>query len=414
MTDEKKHENDADSAPEPDGTPFEVVAVPDARDRVSAGSLAGLTLPQPIAGASVPPAPGKPPAGYLPVSSRVPEREEADPESDAGADTVAEPPAYPEPASERRTRPEGPEPASSLTSDRLIEKAATPPVGGWRLWLYRATLGYVNLGDPDHVRLRRALEHRIATRLGERTRFVPVLSRKGGVGKTTVTTLLGMALADLREDRVIALDANPDRGTLSDRNPGRATYTARHLVKDRFSVDSFAQLSEYTAREGSRLDVLASDPDPMVAHAFDDGDYRAVTDVLGRYYSIVLTDSGTGMVHSVMKGTLEKADAVVLVSGGSVDEARLASETLTWLEAHGRDDLVKKAIVVINIGAGEGTRVDIDEIEEHFRTRVAHVLRIPHDRHLAEGSQIEFGKLRPATRAAATELAALVVDQLIG
>ncbi|MCH6470655.1 MinD/ParA family ATP-binding protein [Sinomonas terrae] len=402
--------DDAGSVAEETGTPFEVVSVADAHERASAGSLAGFALPPSMAGASVPPAPGKPPAGYLQVSSRAPEQL---PEPEA-AETPDPVPSDEHPPSERRTRPEGPEPASSLTSDRLIEKTAVAPEAGWRLWLYRLTLGYVNVGDPDHVRLRRALEHRIATRLGERTRFVPVLSRKGGVGKTTVTTLLGMALADLREDRVIALDANPDRGTLSDRNPGRATHTARHLVKDRFSVDSFAQLSEYTAREGSRLDVLASDPDPMVAHAFDDGDYRAVTDVLGRYYSIVLTDSGTGMVHSVMKGTLEKADAVVLVSGGSVDEARLASETLTWLEAHGREDLVRKAIVVINLGAGDGTRVDIDEIEEHFRTRVAHVLRIPHDRHLAEGSQIEFGKLRETTRAAATELAALVVDELVG
>jgi MinD-like ATPase involved in chromosome partitioning or flagellar assembly len=274
------------------------------------------------------------------------------------------------------------------------------------------TLGYVNLGDSDQVRIQRAMEHRIALRLGERTRYVPVLSRKGGVGKTTVTTLLGMVLAELREDRVIAMDANPDRGTLSDRSPGRADFTARQLVKDRFTVNSFAQLSNYTARDGSRLDVLASDTDPMVAHAFDDADYRAVTDILGRYYSIVLTDSGTGMVHSVMKGTLEKADAVVLVSGGSVDEARLASETLSWLEAHGRQDLVAKATVVINMAAGDRTLVNIDEIEQHFLSRVKNVVRIPHDRHLAEGSRIRLGQLKPATRAAAVELAALVVDEL--
>lgn len=314
--------------------------------------------------------------------------------------------------SERRERAEGPEPAAALTADRLLNKAAAPPVGGWRLWLYNATLGYVNVGDSDSVRIQRAMEHRIATRLGERTRYVPVLSRKGGVGKTTVTTLLGMVLAELREDRVIALDANPDRGTLSDRSPGRADFTARQLVKDRFTVDSFAQLSNYTARDGSRLDILASDADPMVAHAFDDADYRAVTDILGRYYSIVLTDSGTGMVHSVMKGTLEKADAVVLVSGGSVDEARLASETLSWLEAHGRQDLVAKATVVINMAAGEGTLVNIDQIEQHFRSRVKHVVRIPHDRHLAEGSRIELRQLRPSTRAAAVELAAIVVEEL--
>lgn len=316
------------------------------------------------------------------------------------------------PISERRERAEGPESAASLTADRLLNKTAATPVGGWRLWIYKATMGYVNLGDSDRVRIQRATEHRIASRLGERTRYVPVLSRKGGVGKTTVTTLLGMVLAELREDRVIALDANPDRGTLSDRSPGRADFTARQLVKDRFTVDSFAQLSNYTARDGSRLDILASDADPMVAHAFDDADYRAVTDILGRYYSIVLTDSGTGMVHSVMKGTLEKADAVVLVSGGSVDEARLASETLSWLEAHGRHDLVAKATVVINMAAGAGTLVNIDEIEQHFLSRVKNVVRIPHDRHLAEGSRIDLRQLRPATRAAAVELAALVVEEL--
>ncbi|NJC22062.1 MinD-like ATPase involved in chromosome partitioning or flagellar assembly [Arthrobacter pigmenti] len=314
--------------------------------------------------------------------------------------------------SARREKEEGPEPASSLTADRLLASQQRPPVGGWRLWLYKASFGYLNLGDSDAIRIRRALEHRISVRLGERTRYVPVLSRKGGVGKTTVTTLLGMALADIREDRIIAMDANPDRGTLSDRSPGRAEYTARQLVQNRFMVDSFAQLSSYVARDGSRLHVLASDTDPTVAQAFDDADYRAVTDILGRYYSIVLTDSGTGMVHSVMKGTLEKADAVVLVSGGSVDEARLASETLSWLEAHGRHDLVAKAIVVINMSSGSRTEVNVNEIEEHFRSRVGTVIRIPYDRHLAEGSRVDLAKLQPRTRDAVTELAALVVDQL--
>lgn len=313
--------------------------------------------------------------------------------------------------SSRRTREDGPEPAAALTSDRLLTKAAAPPVDGWRRLLYTLSFGSINLGDSDKVRLQRSLENSINTRLGDHTRYVPVLSRKGGVGKTTVTTLLGMVLADTREDRVIAMDANPDRGTLSDRSPGRADFTARNLVKDRFTVTTFSQLSSYVARDGSRLDVLASDTDPTVAQAFDDADYRAVTDILSKYYSIVLTDSGTGMVHSVMKGTLEKADAVVLVSGGSVDEARLASETLSWLEAHGRHDLVARAIVVINMAGGE-TQVDIDQIEDHFRSRVNHVLRIPYDKHLAEGSRVELDKLHPATRAAATRLAALVVGEL--
>ncbi|ABY24247.1 ATPases involved in chromosome partitioning [Renibacterium salmoninarum ATCC 33209] len=152
--------------------------------------------------------------------------------------------------SARREREDGPEPAAALTSDRLLTTRETPPVSGWRRVLYSASFGYINVGDSDKVRLQRARAHRISMRLGQRTRYVPVLSRKGGVGKTTVTTLLGMALADMREDRVIAMDANPDRGTLSDRSPGRADFTARHLVKNRFDVTSFSQLAAYVARDG--------------------------------------------------------------------------------------------------------------------------------------------------------------------
>jgi MinD-like ATPase involved in chromosome partitioning or flagellar assembly len=429
-----------------------VVTVSDAQDRTSAGSLSAVnTMSLPATAAAAMPlvtaGPGEPvPSGGAAGPGTQPATgSEAQPGAGPGADqpdadhpdlkqpdadhpdlkqpdaeqhqALADDPGEapgeaPDHISERRERAEGPEPAAALTADRLLNKAAAAPVAGWRRWLYQATLGFVNLGDPDRVRIQRAMEHRIAMRLGERTRYVPVLSRKGGVGKTTVTTLLGMVLADLREDRVIAMDANPDRGTLSDRSPGRADFTARQLVKDRFTVNSFAQLSNYTARDGSRLDVLASDTDPMVAHAFDDADYRAVTDILGRYYSIVLTDSGTGMVHSVMKGTLEKADAVVLVSGGSVDEARLASETLSWLEAHGRQDLVARATVVINMAAGDRTLVNIDEIEQHFLSRVKNVVRIPHDRHLAEGSRIQLSQLKPATRSAAVELASLVMEEL--
>ena len=431
---------EGERAPTPgDAEPMESATSPE--DRLNDGVAVGVGGdPRPIGPAAVPPVPSQPPTSpstEAPSALRTGSQSSAEwlashplvtsgPGSlgeDGDGEQAPDPAQDPSdpgpveggtaaPVSERRSRPEGPEHPASLTSDRLVAMSTAPPSGGWRRLVYYATLGYVNLGDSDSVRFQRALEHRIAMRLGERTRYVPVLSRKGGVGKTTVTTLLGMALSDLREDRVIAMDANPDRGTLSDRNPGRATHTARQLVKDRFEVNSFAQLSSYTAREGSRLDVLASDADPTVAHAFNDSDYRAVTDILGRYYSIVLTDSGTGMVHSVMRGTLEKADAVVLVSGGSVDEARLASETLSWLEAHGREDLVRKAIVVVNMSAGDGTRVDVDQIEDHFRTRVRHVVRIPHDRHLAEGSQIDFRKLRPVTREAATELAAFVVEEL--
>lgn len=43
---------------------------------------------------------------------------------------------------------------------------------------------------------------------------IAVVSPKGGVGKTTVTSLLGTLLALQRRDRIVAVDTNPDFGSL--------------------------------------------------------------------------------------------------------------------------------------------------------------------------------------------------------
>ena len=147
------------------------------------------------------------------------------------------------------------------------------------------------------------------------------------------------------------------------------------------------------SRDETRLDILASDTDPMLSEAFDENDYNVVADLASRFYSIMLTDCGTGIVHSVMRATLQRADSVVIVSGGSVDEARLASETLTWLESNGYGDLVK-----------------LEEIEAHFKSRVRELVRIPYDPQLAAGSVINFNDLKPLTRSSARYLAALVMD----
>jgi MinD-like ATPase involved in chromosome partitioning or flagellar assembly len=318
---------------------------------------------------------------------------------------------------QRRSRgvASSPEPAAMLTAERLLDRRGTrrtAPEGFWQHLLYQGTLHLVNVGDSAKVRARKAVDARIAKRLEGGTRFVPVLTRKGGVGKTTITTLLGMALADVREDRMIAIDANPDRGTLSERVAKQTRSTVRDLVHKAASITGFTDFSALVSRDETRLDILASDTDPLLSEAFDENDYNVVADLVARYYSIVLTDCGTGIVHSVMRATLQRADAVVIVSGGSVDEARLASETLTWLEANGYGALVRNAVVAINTATQGTNLVKLDEIERHFRSRVREVVRIPYDQELAAGSVVRYHHLKPFTRDSARHLAALVMDGL--
>ena len=308
-----------------------------------------------------------------------------------------------------------PEAAAMLTEDRLLDakKRKRPrPEGGWNAFVYAVTLHLVNLGDSAAVRARKAVDARIDKQFEGGTRFVPVLTRKGGVGKTTITALIGMALADVREDRIVAIDANPDRGTLAERVNKQTRSTVRDIVTQAASINSFNDFSTMVSRDETRLDILASDTDPLLAQAFDEDDYNVVADLAARFYSICLTDCGTGIVHSVMRATLRRADSVVIVSGGSIDEARLASETLTWLESNGYGHLVKNAVVALNTGTQATNLVKLDEIEAHFTSRVREIVRIPYDPQLAAGSVINYKELRPLTKDAARELAALVVDGL--
>jgi len=310
-------------------------------------------------------------------------------------------------------RGEAPEPAAMLTDDRLIDSSGRyreVPEGFWQRFLYEISFHSINVGDSRAVRERKALDRRISHPFDHGSRFVPVLTRKGGVGKTTVTTLLGMALAEVRDDRVLGIDANPDRGTLAERVARSTGATVRDVVNLASGISSFTDFAELVSKDKTRFHVLASDTDPLLSEAFDEDDYNVVADQAARFYSIVLTDCGTGVVHSVMRPTLERADGLVVVSGGSVDEARLASETLTWLEANGYAALVRRAVVALNT-ATQGTNVvKLDEIEQHFVSRVRDVVRIPYDPYLAAGSIVDWSRLSPYTREAARELAALVVE----
>jgi MinD-like ATPase involved in chromosome partitioning or flagellar assembly len=309
-----------------------------------------------------------------------------------------------------------PEPAAMLTADRLIDASAkfrAAPESGWRRFVFFVSLKLINLGDSPKVKARKAMDARIGAVLEGGTKFIPVLTRKGGVGKTTISTLLGMALAQVREDRVIAIDANPDRGTLAERVSKSTRFTVRDVVNRAASIDGFAEFSNMVSRDETRLDVLASDADPMLSEAFNEGDYNVVADMAARYYSLVITDCGTGIVHSVMRPTLQRANTLVIVSGGSVDEARLASETLTWLEANGFGELVRNSVVALNTATQATLLVKLDEIEQHFRTRVRSVVRIPYDPALAAGSVIKFNELNKQTREAARELASEVIGSII-
>ncbi|MEU5430122.1 SCO5717 family growth-regulating ATPase [Streptomyces olivoreticuli] len=239
---------------------------------------------------------------------------------------------------------------------------------------------------------------------------IAVISLKGGVGKTTTTTALGATLASERQDKILAIDANPDAGTLGRRVRRETGATIRDLVQAIPGLQSYMDIRRYTSQAPSGLEIIANDVDPAVSTTFNDEDYRRAIDLLGKQYPIILTDSGTGLLYSAMRGVLDLADQLIIVSTPSVDGASSASTTLDWLHAHGYADLVSRSVTVISGVRETGKMIKVEDIVSHFETRCRGVVVVPFDEHLATGAEVDLEMMRPKTREAYFHLSALVAE----
>jgi MinD-like ATPase involved in chromosome partitioning or flagellar assembly len=294
--------------------------------------------------------------------------------------------------------------AVELSSDRLLRNQPKPRKPGANAQPSRFKIG----GKKEEAERQRKLEL-IRTPVLSCYR-IAVISLKGGVGKTTTTTALGATLASERQDKILAIDANPDAGTLGRRVRRETGATIRDLVQAIPYLNSYMDIRRFTSQAPSGLEIIANDVDPAVSTAFSDEDYRRAIDVLGRQYPVILTDSGTGLLYSAMRGVLDLADQLIIVSTPSVDGASSASTTLDWLSAHGYADLVARSITVISGVRETGKMIKVEDIVAHFRTRCRGVQVVPFDEHLAAGAEVDLDMMRPKTREAYFHLSAMVAE----
>nr|WP_232072838.1 MinD/ParA family protein [Mycobacterium stomatepiae] len=304
-------------------------------------------------------------------------------------------------------------PYPELSTGMLLRPIKPPPSEGWRRLVYVLSGQLINLGESRRAARQNNLVAQVNRPLRGSYR-VAVISLKGGVGKTTIAATLGATFAQIRGDRVVAVDANPDRGTLCQKVPLETAGTVRQLLQDAGTVDRYSDVRRYTSRGPSGLEVLASESDPAVSKAFDADDYTRTLGILERYYGLVITDCGPGLLHSAMSSVLENANLLIVVSSGSIDGARSASATLDWLDAHGHEALVRNSIAVINAVRPRTGKVDMNKVIEHFSRRCRAVRLVPYDAHLDEGAEIHLDQMRRETREALTSLAAVVAEGFPG
>ncbi|NUT69566.1 MinD/ParA family protein [Pseudarthrobacter sp. C4D7] len=394
----------------------EAAAAADANKPSRAPSAAAPTAP---AGAASPA-----PAAPGPISS-VPAPAPAPPASAPGepaAQAVA--PASDAPAGTpafRRSRPtvadtiaDSPMP-DFISSPGLFVKEQKPrPKGGIRGALYNMTGGAWNLGPGPKQRQEDELARRISRQL-QGSYNTAILSLKGGIGKTSTTVGVGLTLAEYRGDAPCAIDANPDSGDLVERALGEGIYqqssprTITDLLENIESIDSLTALARYMHHAG-RLHLIAGEQDPEVSDSLTAEEYLRIRKLISSYYSVALTDCGTGVTHNAMSGILQSADNLVIAAGYAVSGAKRARSTLHWLASHGYEDLARNAIVVITDKDEVSSRVDKDAIEEHLAGICRELIAVPHDRGVADGDLVTLDVLKPETRRAYKEIAAAIVD----
>ncbi|MET9608619.1 SCO5717 family growth-regulating ATPase [Streptomyces sp. NPDC006512] len=346
---------------------------------------------QPPQGYGFPPAPPQAQAQPQPQAQWTPGAQPQQPHQPQGP--------YQQPAQGHGGAPLGYTAAVELSSDRLLRGKQKP----------KATRSGFRFGGKAAEADRQRKLELIRTPVMSCYR-IAVISLKGGVGKTTTTTALGATLATERQDKILAIDANPDAGTLGRRVRRETGATIRDLVQAIPYLHSYMDIRRFTSQAPSGLEIIANDVDPAVSTTFNDEDYRRVIETVGRQYPIVLTDSGTGLLYSAMRGVLDLADQLIIISTPSVDGASSASTTLDWLSAHGYADLVSRSLTVISGVRETAKMIKVEDIVQHFETRCRGVVVVPFDEHLAAGAEVDLDLMRPKTREAYFTLSALVAE----
>lgn len=276
------------------------------------------------------------------------------------------------------------------------------PRSGWRELLSRITR--LDRGPAKDYELE--LREHIRAPLGSAFP-IAVLNLKGGVGKTTVVEALASTFADVRDDRVIAVDL--DGGDLSDRH-GRPSRLSMYDLLNDYSVTRYPDVRAHTFMNSSGLEVLGP---PDYAHTnwrVERPDVVKTFSILRKHYSVVLVDCVKTLKSSLMEGVLPESQALVVVTSTSIDAIKKTRITLEWLRNNGYQKLIASTVLAINHTAPAGLDILSCKELEQLSAQVAATVVLPFDRHIHEGKEIGLDRLSRRSRRCYLELAAALAE----
>lgn len=337
------------------------------------------------------------------------------------------PPAPPRPATP------GPDPAQRQSPPPVQEPVQQPAPqpeqqqsGGWSPGTYgEDLLRNKRHGDPLIRRMGRGLRSAVGAsaahdarenadiaariRLPVPTcRRIAVTSIRGGAGKTTVAGLMATMITQIRQDRVLAADADSGLGSLPLRLGVQTDLSLQELARAR--PRSWDEAARFLARSADGLWVLSNTSRGRIGAELEIDTFRAATGEMSRYFSAIVIDCGAGLLPELQRGILSEAHAQVLVTPATVDGALSARGALDWMAGNGFGALLPRTVVTL-VTHTPHEDADLERAQHLLSAGGIPVVHVPYDRHLAGGTPIDLPMTGEAARFAATRIAAEVFSR---
>ncbi|MFD7706563.1 hypothetical protein [Streptomyces sp. NPDC059786] len=338
------------------------------------------------------PGPTPPP---VPVPSEIPDNPPYTP-------APAPAPAPPEPGVRDPRLPAG-SPDSVPTVDPRLARALGRPQHGDSLTrrtgrsLRRLTASAAQ-EVAEETRLAKELQQPVTT-----GRIIAVTSIRGGVGKSTVSALLGRTFNHYRHDPVLTLEADSALGTLPVRMGAESVrWACADLARVLHPAMQLTDVTGYLVPVADGGWLLPASLG-RVGVPLDIPTYRTVTLALRRYFAVTVVDCES-LPGEVARTAMDTSHARVVVAPTTAEGVNGTRQVLDWL---GQLPHAALTSTVVALTAGSPDLVlDVKTAVSHLRETGVTVVPIPYDRHLAGGGPIRTALLGQATREATVRLAA--------
>jgi pilus assembly protein CpaE len=211
--------------------------------------------------------------------------------------------------------------------------------------------------------------------------IVTVFGAKGGIGKSTISTNVAVALARMGRSSVCVVDLDNGFGDVSGMLDVKPERTLGDLVRDIDTIER-EDIGRYVTRHGlSELDVLPG-PGVLEWRKITPDQVRRVIEVLAKRYDTIVLDT-SGMLNELAELAVEMATIVLWVTTtefASVKDSLEAMRALKLL-SYSQD---RVRIVMNAISPDDGVRPSV--VQDALQRDV--FWNIPYDKKVRQGTHL--------------------------